>query len=172
MQGAGHFIGEAVNQPTIDAIQLKAKWELALINRVHMKIGQQGLDALVALAGGATQPQANARAEALRAALIAHMALVGTFNTDGEHLAADAANSATLAAIPAATTLGTCITLITGLQAADVAHANAAGVHFHDDATLLASTITVVPPVTLANCITDLNDLLVNMLAHLNRGSF
>lgn len=158
----------------VAALKIKTQYMHALIDGVHMGTDAGGLDALVALAGGATQAQANARAEALRTAILAHMTSVGTITAVGEHKAADTGNHDTLAAIAALTPsslLAACITLVNGLNAAIVAHGDQSGVHFHDDATAAASTITTDPPTTLAHCITDLNDLLTTYSDHLALGS-
>lgn len=136
---------------------------------VHMK-KNVGTATLVALAGGALQADANARANALKGYAATHAASVGSQSVDGAHLAADGAAAVTLAAIPAASTLGTCITLINGLFAWHQAHAIQSGTHFHDDTAPAGNTLTVDPPVTLANCITDLNDLVTMMQAHFARG--
>lgn len=154
-----------------DAMVIKTKYLHALINGVHMEADLEGVVSLTPLAGGALQSAANARANALKTAMIAHMAGVGTVFVDGEHLAADTGNSATLAAIAAATDLPTCITLINGLSDASIAHGDESGVHFHDDMTEAGASITNDPPTTLAHCITDLNDLRQIFLDHFDLGS-
>jgi hypothetical protein len=118
-----------------------------------------------------TQAQANARANALAAALHAHMVGVGTAFADGEHKAADTALAATLAAVPAATTLGTCITLVNAIQTASTSHGDSAGVHFADDDAEAAGTIPTDPPTTLAHCVADLNALRQTLLTHFSLGS-
>lgn len=154
------------------AALLRARWLVAnAAVTVHLEADDEGLVALAALTGAETQNQANTRAEALRTAMLAHMAGVGTRFIDGEHKAADTGNAATLAAVPAATALPSCIVLVNALHAADNAHGGQAGVHFLNDSAESAATITVDPPVTLANCITDLNDLRQSFINHFNKGS-
>jgi hypothetical protein len=153
-----------------DALNLATKYTLALLNRAHMLV-DTSVSALVALGGGALQAAANAQANAIKAACLAHAASVGTATADGGHLAADVALAATLNAIPAATEINSCIALVTGIKTFQTAHATSAGVHFNDDAALAAAVITAVPPVTLANCITDLNDELAALQAHFALGS-
>lgn len=125
-----------------------------------------GLLGLAVVAGGATQAVADTRANLLKTAMVAHMASVGSETAQGAHRAADTGNSATLAAVPAASTLGTSITLVNALLAAIAAHGNQAGVHFNNDPDAVAAAITTNPPTTLAHVITDLNDLLVAYNAH------
>jgi hypothetical protein len=91
---------------------------------------------------------------------------VATLSVAGSHLLADTAAAATLAAIPDATGLASCIVLINGIEAVVDTHGASAGVHFHNDAALAAAAFTVDPPVTLANCYTDLNDLLTSLSTH------
>lgn len=142
---------------------------LAVAGTVHMA-KHTDLAALIALAGGATQAEANARANALKASAVAHAASVGSSSVNGDHKAAEVTAIGVLAAVAAASTLGTCITLINALFVWHKAHAIEAGVHFHDDTAPASNTLTVDPPVTLANCITDLNDLLTMVKAHYARG--
>lgn len=150
--------------------ELEIQYARALIAGPHMQVNLRGLDLLTPFSGSENQTQADTRAEALRTAMIAHMAGVGTSSVNGEHLAADSVQSGILSGIPPATNLGTCIALINGLHAADIAHGGSSGVHFHEDFTEETDTITVNPPVTLGNCLTDLNDLLTDFLAHFGRG--
>ncbi len=153
----------------ITALEVKSKYTLALVNRKHMKVDTAlvGVAALVA----EDQTATDERAEAIRTALLAHMASVGTYLVDGSHLAADTALAATLAAVPAATNLATCIVLVNALLVAANSHGDSSGVHFHDDATLGALTITTDPPTTLAQCRTDLNDILAALQTHFALGS-
>lgn len=136
---------------------------------VHMR-KDVGKETLTALAGGALQADANARANALKADAAIHAASVGSQSVNGAHLAADATAAATLAAIPAASTLGTCITLINGLFAWHQAHAIQSGTHFHNDTVPAGQSMTNTPPTTLAHCITNLNELVTMMQAHFARG--
>jgi hypothetical protein len=135
------------------------KYLLAAYNRVHMNDDLEGLEDLIALGGGATQAQANARAEALRVAMVAHMDSVGSPAVDGDHLAADPINRANLTDIPTLTgtsDLAACITLVNGLNESLRAHATQPGVHFHD---AVASIGT--PDYPLCHCsaeITAVND--------------
>lgn len=134
----------------LDTASVKSKYLLAGYNRVHMAADSEGLDALVALTGGATQAQANARAEALRAAMLAHMDGVGTTSADGEHLASDPINRATLAAVPALTSgsnATACATLVVALNAALNKHATQPGVHFHDGVSTIGT-----PQFPLCHC--------------------
>lgn len=152
---------------------LRSKWLIAStssLTSVHMLANAYPTTGLTALATGATQAQCNALANSLQAAIVAHMAGVGTPSVNGEHLAADTGNSATLAAIPVASSSATCITLINGLAAACVAHGTQSGVHFTNDSVLNGLTLTVAPPVTLANQITDLNQILAALNVHLALG--
>lgn len=146
------------------------KYQTALTgSAVHMK-KNIGTATLTALAGDALQADANARANALKAEAATHAASVGSQSADGAHKAADTTVAATLAAIPAASSLETCITLINGLFVWHQAHATQSGTHFHNDSAPAGNTLTVDPPVTLANCIADLNDLVTMMQAHFARG--
>lgn len=152
-------------------VEIQTRYLLARDSGIHMAIDDEGLSTLAALPtdGSVTQAVANARAEVLRATMISHMGNVGTPLVDGEHLHSDTVNSAVLAAIPTLTPsslLAACITLVNGLQAANVVHGNAADIHFHNDAAAVASTMTTNPPVTLANVVVDLNDIKTNFLAH------
>lgn len=151
----------------VTALQIKTKYMNAVVSTVHMK-ADTGFAGLSALAGGATQAQCNAQANAIQTALAAHMNSVGTILADGCCLAADPTHRATLIAIPVASSLPTCITLISGILAAIVGHGNAAGVHFHNDTGTSGSGATMAPnpAVTLADCVTDLNSLLVNLQTH------
>lgn len=158
-----------------DVIQnVRDKWTLTLINRVHMDGDLKGLDALTALTGLALQADANARANLLQQTLLAHMAVVGFVTAanqfDGAHLAADTTNAPTLNAVPVASSLATSITLTTALRTALAAHAVQAGVHFHNDTATY--TLPVTPPVTLADVINDLNYLLTSFLSHFALASF
>lgn len=157
--------GLSTAEADITALQLKSKYQAALINGVHM-MADTGVAALVALAGGATQAAANAQANALKAAFAVHAASVGTATVDGAHLAADTGNAATLAAVADASDEATSITLVNALLVAYNTHGDQSGVHFHDDATLAAGTITTDPPTTLGEVITDLNDLLTLATDH------
>lgn len=125
-----------------------------------------GLLGLADVAGGATQAVANTRANLLKAAMVEHMASVGSETVQGAHKTADTAASATLAAVAAASDLNTSITLVNALLAAVVDHGDQAGVHFHNDPDAVAASITTDPPTTLAHVITDLNDLLDVYNAH------
>lgn len=146
------------------------KYQTALTGTaVHMK-KNVGTVALTALAGGATQAEANARANALKGYAATHAASVGSQTVDGAHKAADGAAASTLAAISNASTLGTCITLINGLFAWHQAHATQSGTHFHNDTVPAGESMTNTPPTTLAHCITDLNELVTMMQAHFARG--
>lgn len=148
---------------------LRDKFILAVTTpTVHSRIDMEGLLALAPLAGGALQAAADTRAELLRTAALAHGAGVATPTVDGEHKAADTTNDPTLAAIPPAVDLASCIALINGLKAWLVAHAVQAGVHFVDDSTVY--TIPVDPPVTLADCIADLNSLKTSFQTHFDLG--
>jgi hypothetical protein len=150
---------------------LAAKHARALLDGIHQEIDLEGLTSLTALAGTETQAQTDTFLEALRTACLAHGAGVGTATVDGEHLAADTANNATLAAIPACNnTLARSIALVNGLHAWDVAHATSVGVHFHDDAAEAADTITTDPPTTLAHVRTDGNDVRQSLLNHFSIG--
>jgi len=142
---------------------------LAISTDYHANQNQQGLDALAALAGVGTQAVANARANALKTAMIAHMASVGTRTARGSHKNADTANSATLAAVADASDLATSITLVNALLVAINTHNNQATRHFHDDATSV--TITTDPPTTLAHVRTDCDDLLAAMVTHMAAGA-
>lgn len=125
-----------------------------------------GLLGLADVAGGATQAVANTRANLLKAAMLEHMASVGTPTVAGAHRAADTGAAATLTAVAAASDLATSITLVNALLAAVVDHGNQPGVHFHDDPDAVAAAITTNPPTTLAHVITDLNDLIDVYRAH------
>lgn len=125
-----------------------------------------GLLDLADVAGGATQAVANTRANLLKAAMIEHMASVASETVQGAHKAADNGNSATLAAVAAASNLATSITLVNALLVAINEHGDEAGVHFHNDADAAGATITTDPPTTLAHVIADLNDLLDAFNAH------
>src|SRR5438445_11934388 len=171
----GVTVGDQAHEfGVIKELSLKARYAVAAVARVHMEVDYEGLldlPALSEVADEVTQAEANTRANALRTALAAHMAGVGTPFVDGEHLAADTTLRTTLLAIPAASTLNTCITLVNGINTASVAHGNSSGVHFHDDAAEVSATITTVPPTTLARCIKDLNDLRQTLLNHFSLGS-
>lgn len=163
-------------------LDIKTKYMLALINRVHMLADLGDIGALIAmtpLSGGALQSDANARANALQALMgTAHLLGLGTIAVDGEHQVADTTNSATLLAIPAATNLTTCETLTIGLATSIIAHGNqvisSTHVHFHDDTTSSSGsgwTPTNPTPDTLAKQITNLNDIRQAMLNHFSLGS-
>jgi hypothetical protein len=129
-----------------------------------------GLQGLAALTPAGTQPQANARAEALRAAALAHFANVGTMTANGAHRAADAVNAATLGAIPPALGLASAITLASGLAATLAAHGDQDTVHWHEDAALVAFVLPVIPPVTLADLCDALDEILLGaMVPHWER---
>jgi len=160
----------AANAVAFAALQLKSKYQAALINGVHMK-ADTGLVGLAALAGGATQAAANARANALQAAFATHAASAGTATVDGAHKAADTAQAPTLVAVAVASDLDTSITLVNALLVAYNSHGDSAGVHFSADATLAAISITPDPPVTLANVITALNTILAAAAAHFDLAS-
>ncbi len=116
-------------------LRTMAKYLLAAYNRVHMNDDAHGLGDMIPLAGGAAQAEANARAEALRVAMIAHMDSVGGPSVDGDHPTEDPINRAVLAAIPTLTDLSdlaACIALVQGLNTSLVKHATQPGVHFHD----------------------------------------
>lgn len=149
----------------VAALEVKSKYLLAGYSRVHM-LADTDIAALAALAGDALQAAANTRANALKASAVAHAAEVGTVTVDGAHLAADTTNSATLAAVAAASDLATCITLVNALLGFVNDHGDQSGVHFNNDATAAALTMTHTPPTTLAHCITDLNEILAGMQAH------
>ncbi len=157
----------------LDALEIKTKYMLALINRIHMEVDFEDLLALAPLAGGATQGAANTRAEVLRTALLEHMDGVGTIYVDGEHLAAETSVSSTLTAIPAATEINSCITLVNGLLAAVIAHGDSSGKHFHNDtgAGGTGATMTNNPPTTLGHLITDLNELKIAIQTHMSAGA-
>lgn len=125
---------------------------------VHMSADTE-IASWVTVPSDALQADVNTAVNSLKAIAAVHAASVGTAATDGFHKAADGTAATTLAAIPAATNLATCITLITGLMAWLKAHGIQSGTHFSNDSTLAALALTVAPPVTLANCITDANDL-------------
>jgi hypothetical protein len=111
------------------------KYLLAAFNRVHMDNDDQELEDVTALALDATQAEANARAETLRVAMLAHMDSVGSPTVNGDHLQPDPINRATLVAIPTLTDesdLTACIALVEGLNASLKAHETQPGVHFHD----------------------------------------
>jgi hypothetical protein len=105
-------------------------------------------------------------ANALRALFMGHLAGVGTATSPGAHLAADAAQLASLSAVRAATDLATCAALANALQGAVNAHLRGAGVHFHDDATPQDAT----PPAgDLPSTIALLDNLAVFIEAHIAR---
>ncbi len=151
-------------------LSTQVNFTTALVKGIHALANTQGLGVLSPLGGGASQAAANARAELFRTACLTHGTGVGTFSTAGEHLGADTANNAVLAAVPAATSEATCATLTEAIYTWSWTHAYDSGVHFRYDGVLGNSTISVDPPVTLADTITDLNDLLVNLLTHFNGG--
>lgn len=160
----------ATIQADAAALALKEKNLRALTVTVH-QLADAGLAGVAALAGTEDQTATNARAELLRSILSSHLLSVGTYLADGAHKLADTARAATLNAIPAATNLATCIVLVNGLHAAEVAHGASAGVHFHDDTATASDTITTDPPTTLAHCRTDLNDIRASLLLHYAKAS-
>ncbi len=107
----------------------------------HMEIDLEGLAVadLPAFVGGAGASTAGektamyARANLLQTAAAAHGLGVGTRSVDGEHLAADTALVATLAAVPVASSLATGYTLATALGTFIDAHGDSTGVHFTND---------------------------------------
>lgn len=147
---------------------LRSRFSVAWLTTVHMAADASfdDLDPLDVseLEPEDKQPAADLRAETLRALLIVHMVDVGGALVDGSHKAAD--DSTTLAAIPAAEDLATCIDLVVGLAAATADHGDASGVHFNNDATLAAVAITPDPPTTLAHCVTAMNLLLAALKVH------
>ncbi len=120
---------------------------------------------------GSTQDQANVRANSMQLLALSHAGDVGTLEEDGDHLAADLVASGTLAVVPVASSLPTCITLINALFAWHLAHAIEAGVHFTDDVAVAGNMITHNPPTTLAHCVTDLNDLRGFIQGHVDRAT-
>jgi hypothetical protein len=148
----------------------QANYSIALATAAVHMAKDTGLAGLSALAGDALQATANTRANALKAIAATHAASVGTPTVNGDHLAADGTAATTLAAVPAASSLPTSITLVNALFAWHQAHAIQSGTHFHNDTAPASNTLTVDPPVTLANVVTDLNDLLTMMTAHFARG--
>jgi len=175
-------IMESGSAALITALQVKSKYQLALIDKVHMLADLDDINALIALpvlvVGVANQAAANARANALQASFVGHLSSdPGTAFVDNEHQTTDATNRDTLAAIPIASSSPTCITLINGLAAAIISHGDetvATKVHFHDDTTASGTgfTMTTDPPVTLANQVNDLNDIRQALLNHYSLGSF
>lgn len=162
------------NETTLDSVNVKSKYTLAVVERVHMK-ADTGLAELTEIDVEGFDPESPTfeedltaagceLANALKAALLAHMADVGSTTVDGAHKAADETNDSTLAAITDADDEASLITLISGLLTAINAHRDETGVHFNDDAE--AVTITTDPPTDFEECAADANDLFNAFVAH------
>lgn len=139
---------------------------------VHMKI-DTSVAALTALVTpSAVQADVNARANALKAAAIAHAASVGTYLVDGSHILAETTDAATLAAVPAATNLATSKTLTTALVAWIINHGDdiSEDAHFLTDAAAGATTVTDSTPDDLDETALVLNELTVAFQEHFARG--
>ncbi len=137
------------------------KYLLAAYDRVHMDDDDEGLGDLTPLSGGASQADANARAEELRVAMLAHCESVGTPSVDGDHLAEDSINADVLSAIPTLTSLSdlpTCITLVNGLNTALLRHNTQPGVHFHDSVSTIGT-----PNFPLAHCSVEITAVMDGM---------
>lgn len=137
----------------------------------HANADTTSLGAAILTDPGDSAANAYARANLLKATLAEHFASVGTFLVVGDHLAADTALAATLAAVPAASSTGTLCTLTIALSVALIGHGKSRGVHFHDDLSTLgagyvASSDLAAGNATLAKAITELNFLRVALTAH------
>jgi len=180
------------------AVQIWAKWAIAASTNsfadpwpqdstqnpygyAHMDADKNlpALQALAPLPGGATQAQVDAFANLMKHYEIAHYYDVGSLSVDGGHLAVDTYDIAALEAVPNATDLASCITLITAIALAIVNHGwsdvENLGQHFHDDQTGQTTpssaggryfVLPVAPPVTLADCIADCNAIQQSMITH------
>ena len=168
--------GAEIFNASLAGSSVPQKYLLAAVvpSNVHMDLDTSFSDyvPLNSSAGVTTQAQANARANAMKAVAIAHAASVGTYLVDGYHKLADTANAATLAAVPAASTLATSKTLTTALFAWLVNHGDniTDAAHFNADATAGAATVTDSTPDDLDEVALVLNEILVLMQAHFARG--
>jgi len=139
---------------------------LALNAGAHMN-RDASLMLLSPLAADASQAEADARANVLKAAAVAHSTVVGNTEYDGYHKATGLTAATTLNAIADSSTLATCRTLTNGLLTWAGAHADASGVHFHDDTVLNAMSLTTATgSATLPQLAVDLNDLLAAFRLH------
>ena len=139
----------------------------------HMMV-DTSLLGLSALAGGSNAAAQSARLNAMRTAIDTHALGVGSPTADGQHLAADTTNEATLAAVPAGSNTATNCTLAIALGAFAAAHGNQTGVHFHEDATLTGYTPSsnlLAGNATDAKCLIETNDLLAAFQTHFANGA-
>lgn len=160
----------ADNATAITANAVATSYANARAAGVHMTPATHGVAALSPLGGTDAQSLVDARANALKAALLAHMASVGSKTAEGEHLAAEGAIATTLTAVPAGSGLATTQTLTNALVTAFNAHGDSSGVHFHDDSTVAGFTPSNADADTKAKQITNLNELRAAMATHFALG--
>jgi hypothetical protein len=141
----------AADVATIANIQANAAYSeaLAISTEFHALKNERHFAATavpVAVGGAGTETAGElaaiyARVNQIKADVLAHIVAVGTRTVRGEHKAA-AANTATLTAVPAATSVATACTLMIAIDVAIKNHGTESGVHFHDDSTLNGYTVS------------------------------
>jgi hypothetical protein len=161
-----------------NALHIKTKYILAVVNRVHMNADQDLIVEYGPVPDDASLPNVCDRLNDLVESQTEHGSSVGTISVDGSHQVSDADGLSTLSGLtdlPLDTILDDVFVRIHALDDYRYAHASATvgsvHVHFTDDVELNNGELTVTAEADTADAILNVNELRMMFINHFMRAS-